>query len=101
MRTCRKSVFSPTGLCRAISRNFPSFNVTVQQDAHEFVLMMLESMSRESRTWGGVGWEGACKGQLSSTVKCGSCDNVQCHIMIVMCSAHVCGCTHTYPWMRS
>ena len=76
MRTCRKSVFSPTGLFRAISRNFPSFNVTVQQDAHEFVLMMLESMSRESRTWGGGGWEGACKGQLSSTVECGSCNNV-------------------------
>ena len=76
MRTGRKPFFSPVELLKSISRSYPSFNMAVQQDAHELVMMMLESMGSESGTWGGTGWESDSKGQLRSSVSCLRCQHM-------------------------
>ena len=47
----------------------------VQQDAHELLCLLINSMGAESQVWGGGGWEEACVGQLCSSTTCNNCKN--------------------------
>ena len=74
MKTGRKAVYAPYELKKAITQKYPGFNMTIQQDAHEMAMMLLESLTDEhAGDWGGKGWEHSTLGELCSTITCCSC----------------------------
>ena len=73
MKGRRRSYLIPYALRNAIERSYPSFDCSIQQDAHELLMMMLNSMNAEAQAWGSGGWEVSCLGELSSSLTCNEC----------------------------
>ena len=73
MKRGRRSYLIPHALRNAIERTHPSFDCSVQQDAHELMVMLFNSMGTEAQAWGSGGWEMSCLGQLTSTLICNEC----------------------------
>ena len=73
MKEGRRAVLSPFALRNAIERTNPMLDCSIQQDAHELLLLLRDSMAIESQAWGGSGWELSCQGKLCSTLICNNC----------------------------